>query len=130
MHWPQAHSILPGCRHSLRRGERNNSGLKPKAAGSCILAGGGGSPSPAVIAALQQLLPPKRKVIEQLSVTFVSGFAHELRSMLESRPDLQSGELIGRLSQQIDLQEAQIWQLQSALTEANATIKRLSESMR
>ena len=31
MHWSQAHSIRPGCRRSLHRGERNNSGLKPKA---------------------------------------------------------------------------------------------------
>ena len=36
MHWSQAHSIRPGCRRSLHRGERNNSGLKPKAAGACI----------------------------------------------------------------------------------------------
>src|SRR5262249_8416492 len=33
MHWPQAHSIPPGCRRSLHRGERNNSGPKPTAAG-------------------------------------------------------------------------------------------------
>src|SRR5215469_10056857 len=31
MHWPQGHSIPSGYRHSLHRGERNSSGLKPTA---------------------------------------------------------------------------------------------------